>query len=126
MDERKRPVAPSVPRGHEPSDIGLGGSVRFGIVLAVLVGGLILLLTQLYPLRRTLDASLRTAGPVAPRLEDSATHDLEALRAAEDRELGSYGWVDRQERRCRIPIHVAMEKLVRQGFPLRPPERQAE
>ena len=47
--------------------------------------------------------------PPAPRLQVDPDRDLESLRAADARVLGSYGWVDPQAGVVRIPIERAME-----------------
>jgi hypothetical protein len=54
--------------------------------------------------------------PPSPRLQVTPVEDLAKIRAAEELELNSYGWVDRQKGAVRIPIARAMELLA-----LRPP-----
>ncbi|HWD18661.1 MAG TPA: hypothetical protein VHB20_05235 [Verrucomicrobiae bacterium] len=46
-----------------------------------------------------------------PRLEVTPGAGLAELRAAEDAELNSYGWIDRTNHIIRIPIERAMELL---------------
>ncbi len=55
--------------------------------------------------------------PPAPRLQTEPFKDLEELRAAEDRELGSYGWVDQASGVARLPIERAIELVVEEGLP---------
>jgi hypothetical protein len=43
--------------------------------------------------------------------------DLKALRAAEDAELHSYGWIDRKNGTVRIPIERAMQLILERGLP---------
>jgi len=52
-----------------------------------------------------------------PRLIVTPAVDLEKLRAHEDEELKSYGWVDRGSGIVRIPIDRAMELIVQRGLP---------
>jgi hypothetical protein len=121
-------------RSHQPSRIAFWKIVGFGIVIALVLAAAIVLL------RIFLKAEIRTNPkegigiPVAearapmpePRLETSPADDLEAMRREEDRQLETYGWVDRDRRIFRIPIQAAMEKLVRRGLPVRAPTRPAE
>ncbi|HEY3898125.1 MAG TPA: hypothetical protein VGM54_05900 [Chthoniobacter sp.] len=54
-----------------------------------------------------------------PRLQVAPQVDLATLRAHEDEELKTYGWVDRKVGVVRIPIDRAMDLLVRKGLPVR-------
>jgi hypothetical protein len=58
--------------------------------------------------------------PPPPRLEATSRAALEALRREEDALLNSYGWIDRNQGRARIPIARAMELLEKRGLPVRP------
>ncbi len=55
-----------------------------------------------------------------PRLQISPTQDLAAFRAQEDRELTTYGWINRTSGVVRIPIERAMDLLAQRGLPVRP------
>ena len=63
-----------------------------------------------------LEASLRRT-PASPRLEPLPLQPRIALRAAEDAQLSTYGWVDRQAGVARIPIDRAMQIIVERGVP---------
>jgi hypothetical protein len=52
-----------------------------------------------------------------PRLEVKGPVDLARLRAAEQADLDSYGWVDRNSGTVRIPIDRAMQLLLERGLP---------
>jgi hypothetical protein len=52
-----------------------------------------------------------------PRLQIKAPLDLARLRAAEDLNLHSYGWIDRNLGTVRIPIDRAMQLLLERGLP---------
>lgn len=58
--------------------------------------------------------------PPAPRLQVSPQTDLARLHARDDRQLGSFGWVDREGRIARMPIDRAMKLLVERGWPSTP------
>jgi hypothetical protein len=53
--------------------------------------------------------------PPAPRLQTLPAQDLAAVRAEEDRTLGTYGWVDERAGTVRIPIDEAMRLLAQRG-----------
>src|SRR5436305_10046235 len=50
-----------------------------------------------------------------PRLEVQPGANLASLRAAEEADLNSYGWIDRPSGRVRIPIAEAMRLLLEKG-----------
>ena len=55
--------------------------------------------------------------PPEPRLRTAPRADLAELRAAEERVLETYGWVDRQRGIARIPIERAMDIVAKRGVP---------
>jgi len=52
-----------------------------------------------------------------PRLEVKPGASLAELRAAEDADLNSYGWINRSTDTVRIPIDRAMQLIVERGLP---------
>jgi len=52
-----------------------------------------------------------------PRLQIKSGVDLNTLRAEEERELSSYGWVNRSAGVVRIPIDRAMDLIMQRGLP---------
>jgi hypothetical protein len=52
----------------------------------------------------------------APNLQVASSRDMEELRASEEAQLQSYGWVDRQAGIAAIPIKRAMELLADRGI----------
>jgi hypothetical protein len=60
--------------------------------------------------------------PPEPRIQADPPADLKVLRDQEDAILTTYGWVDRQGGVVRVPIGVAMQKVLEQGLPVRQPE----
>ena len=58
--------------------------------------------------------STETTATVAVPYQNTPVTDLKAMRAAEDRVLQHYGWVDKQQGVVHIPIDQAKEKLVTQ------------
>lgn len=57
--------------------------------------------------------------PPEPRLQQQPKVDLDLLRAAEAKTLGTLGWVDRNAGIVQVPIDRAMEILVAKGLPAR-------
>jgi hypothetical protein len=57
--------------------------------------------------------------PPEPRLEVTPITDLQDMRAAEDKVLSSYGWIDQSHGVVRIPIDRAMDLLAQRGLPAR-------
>jgi len=121
---------------HEASDVSVAGVVQFGIGLLAGTVAICLLLWGLFHYfamreeKSELPPASRVAGPEnrlppEPRLQGAPGHEvhpieeLKDLRAAEDALLNSYGWVDRNAGITRIPIERAMDKLLRQGLPVR-------
>jgi hypothetical protein len=52
-----------------------------------------------------------------PRLQIKEAVDLAKLRAAEEADLDSYGWIDRNSGTVHIPIDRAMQLLLQRGLP---------
>ena len=49
---------------------------------------------------------------------------LAAVRAAEEKVLQTYGWVDKEQKIVRIPIDRAMELLAERGLPARKDQKK--
>ncbi len=54
--------------------------------------------------------------PPLPRLQPAPWHDLADVQRSELERLDRYGWVDPQHSRARIPIGVAMQRIVGQSL----------
>ena len=54
----------------------------------------------------------------APELQVAPARDYQEMRAAEETQLHSYGWIDRQGGIAAIPIERAMELLAQRGLPV--------
>jgi hypothetical protein len=70
-----------------------------------------------------LTAGLQAAAaptPPAPRLEAESGQTLDPYRAAQQQQLSSYSWVDRQAGVARMPIARAMDLVAERGLPARP------
>jgi hypothetical protein len=111
--------------GHELSDLSPRAIAIFGIVLAATVIACLILALWIFGFFAAREAKLdvppsplaKPAAPAGPLLQVSAPKDLKEMRAAEEKILTSYDWVDRQAGTVRIPIDRAMQLLVERGLP---------
>lgn len=123
------------PRGLiEPADVNAKGVFFFFIGLAVTVTICLLIivgvLKHFTTLARAEDAAIqqRAVVPAAtvgrvyfppPHEQFSPQLDLQAFMAEQQKDLNSYGWIDRKAGVVRIPIDRAMELLLQRGLPTR-------
>ncbi len=112
---------------HEKSDAAVRPILHFGLALAFILIASLFALAFLFRLFTHRDAltgpqpsSMNREGqiPPLPRLQVSPPRDLRALRKAEDDVINSYGWVDRNAGRVRIPIDRAMDLIAQRGLPV--------
>ena len=59
----------------------------------------------------------QTTVPPEPHLQVESYADWSAMKAAQDHELATYGWVDRDAGRVRVPVSKAMDEIARHGIP---------
>jgi hypothetical protein len=112
---------------YEQSDVRAGAIVRFAFALVVVIVLAAVFLLGFFKLlarqERRHDPPppplAREAGqlPPAPRLQSAPLQDLEQLRAEEDKELASYGWVDEKAGIAHIPIDEAIKIVAARGLP---------
>jgi hypothetical protein len=62
----------------------------------------------------------RPKAPPEPRLQQFPKQYIKDLRAAEDAQIKSYGWVDQKNGIVRIPIDDAIDAVAKAGLPSRP------
>ena len=109
---------------HEHSDVNAWMVGKFGIALVLLCITAMGLLFGLFRYFESTEEGGRPPAtavklPPAPRLETSEVQDLQAIRAAEEQLLTTYGWVDQQKGVVRIPIARAIDLLAQRGLPSR-------
>jgi hypothetical protein len=115
---------------HEHSDVNIRAILGFAgglIVAAAVIHLLIYVLFGFFAQREAL--KVRREYPLAveqdrrlppePRLQTNPRQDLADLRAKEDEQLGSYGWVDKNAGVVRIPIDAAIKLTLERGLPSR-------
>jgi|SRR5579863_745303 hypothetical protein len=111
---------------HETTDADIRPIVLTGVALAIVAA--IVLAISIGLFRFFVDRPAKTPAnpmaseisqPPAPRIEEHPASELEQLRQSEDHTLTTYGWVDRNAGKVRIPIDRAMELQLERGFPAR-------
>ncbi len=133
MDDA-HPLAPDTPaaaRGHEERDVAFRPILWGGVGLLLATTLIFLMVFWLFgylergaaersPAVNPLTTAYGRRLPPEPRLQTHPIRDLKQLRAAEDEQLNTYGWIDRNTGTVRIPIARAMEVLAQRGLPARP------
>ena len=112
---------------HERKDVDV---VSLSIIVVGVLLGCALVFIAIFVLMHGLKTRepVKTAGAAiiptpqtqefpAPRLEVKPGANLAELRAAEDVDLRTYGWIDRNAGTVRIPIDRAMELIAQRGLP---------
>jgi hypothetical protein len=128
MAHEEQQVNPEV--HHEESDVNIRAILGFGAALIVVAAVVHLLIYVLFgyftrreqvqtPAEYPLAATQEKREPPEPRLQTDPRQDLADLRAKEDDQLTSYGWVDRNAGVVRIPIDAAMKLTLERGLPAR-------
>jgi hypothetical protein len=100
---------------REDWPLGPVGLVYLGIFLFLVITPLVLILA--YPSAVSDVGRGLAIKPPAPELQIDPAQDLANLRAAEDRRLNTYYWVDKQKGIVHIPIEQAMKKIAASGIP---------
>ncbi len=113
--------------GHERRDVDVAALLL--IILGLLISGALIHLVvaimlhffQVHEPGKTSGAAniptTQTSEFPPPGLIIRPGADLAALRAAEESDLTTYGWIDRSKGAVRIPIDRAMQLLVERGLP---------
>jgi hypothetical protein len=112
---------------YEQTDVRPGAIVRFGVGLVIVVAVASVALLGLFRVfakqQQRHDPPpppiARPTGdvPPLPRLQVTPLQDLEQVRAQEEKELNSYGWVDPRAGVVHIKIDDAIRILATRGLP---------
>jgi hypothetical protein len=62
-----------------------------------------------------------TRVPPGPNLQPNPSADLAVFRAAEEADLATWGWVDKEKGVARVPVERALEIVASHGLPAPPP-----
>jgi hypothetical protein len=132
MSERQASGAPAAgggPVDHELNFRGIlgfvGGLVAVTLVVMGLMWGIAILLkgslARKDPAPPALAEAREARVPPAPNLQPNPGADLATFRAAEDAELATWAWVDREKTVARVPVERALEIVAARGLPAPPP-----
>jgi hypothetical protein len=132
MNDEHTPSSASLAARHETTDVTSKPLALFALVLALAVAlaGLFLiwLFGQLEQQAERRDPRLSplvgNQTPPQPRLQTAPAGDLANMRAAEDRGLTGYRWIDKERGVVQLPIERAMDLLVEQGLPQTEPPQE--
>lgn len=116
----------SIPENrHEHRDVNVWAVYKFGIALAILCVVAVGLLYGLYNYflsrqggalaHEQTNVDARSLPPT-PRLQPAPVTDMKDMRAAEDRIINGYGWVDQGQGVARIPVNRAIDLLAQRGI----------
>lgn len=121
---------PDASAGHERSDANIGPLlIAVGALIAVTIVVHFVLIGVMWIFEQRQERTDPPVSPVAsvqippaPMLQPTMDYhdtwpaqDMQALQEHDKQILGSYGWVDRDKSIVRIPINVAMQKLLEQS-----------
>jgi hypothetical protein len=95
------------------------GLAVLAVMVFVLIGGLLWVLSNGRPPGQGIVTPTVPAPDMspAPDLQVASSLDYQQMRAAEEAQLHSYRWVDREAGIAAIPIKRAMELLAERGLP---------
>jgi hypothetical protein len=103
----------------------VGGLVAVTLVVMALMWGIAVLfkgsLARKDPAPPALAEAREARVPPGPNLQPNPSADLAAFRAAEDAELATWAWVDREKAVVRVPVERALEIVAARGLPAPPP-----
>jgi hypothetical protein len=121
---------------HEQRDINVWaiGKIGIGLVLTTIASIFIVLGVFRYlevqyaaqPPAQPSDIEDARQLPPEPRLVPNEAQNLEDMRNAEDQILNGYSWTDQQHTLVKIPISLAIDKLLEKGLPSRAQGAAAE
>jgi hypothetical protein len=115
-DDLKYETEDFSPRGIRWFTAGLA---VLAVMVFVFMGGLLWVLSGGWPPRQGIVTPMIPAPDMSPEpdLQVASSRDYQDMRAAEEAQLRSYGWVDRDAGIAAIPIERAMEIFAGRGLP---------
>ncbi len=113
-------------RGHESVDLKVRPIALFALVLLLLcLATMVVAKAFLFahvPEQSRAPAQLPLAAPQvapAPRLQDQPRQDMLEFRQREHRVTTEYALIDRERGIVRVPLDVALERVLERGLPTR-------
>jgi hypothetical protein len=114
MPAAKRPRNPDVAVERSDAPLGLYAALAGGLVVFLLIS--LLALRLIFPGSVSGPSDAPRSESAKPRLQVNPAGDLALHRAAEQKALTGYGWVDHQRGIVRIPIDRAMQDIASTGI----------
>lgn len=119
---------------HEPGDVNALALTKFGLAMAGLIVVFLFGLWGMFEYLKKREAELglplspaaivnAQKQPPEPRLQPYAVRDMRDMRAAEDKIMRQYAWIDPDKGIVRIPVERAMDLIAQRGLPAAPPGR---
>jgi hypothetical protein len=132
MAERQASGAPGEGGGPVDSELDfrgilvfVGGLVAVTLVVMALMWGVAVLfkgsLQRKDPAPPALAEAREARVPPGPNLQRNPSADLAAFRTAEEADLATWAWVDREKAIARVPVERALEIVAARGLPAPPP-----
>src|SRR5579862_464850 len=113
--------------GYETSDVSLPTLLKWLLALVIFAGGTAIVTYFIYivfvPEIGVEGRPFPQAGAINlppepnPLLQANPHRDIREFREAEEAQLNSYGWVDKQGGTVRIPVARAMDLVLQRGLP---------
>lgn len=127
------PDPASVAAGHELHDVRATSMLAFAAALAVLVALACAFLIWLFGWFEArakrhdpvLSPLVQDQTPPDPQLEIKPSRNLAQQRAAENRLLHHYRWIDKEQGVVQIPVERAMDLVAKDGLPAPQPSTSA-
>jgi hypothetical protein len=114
-------------KGYEVRDINFVRVLVFGLgiiviilIMGVVIPGIVFKNMQWFTGKVPVPSQYQAGQdelPPAPRIEVRGPRDLKEFRAAEEKQLNSYGWTDRDKNLVRMPVDQAIDIIARRGLP---------
>jgi hypothetical protein len=132
METKPTKGAPSAPErqgGYEHSDAHIGGLLKFGFWLAMILVVTLVAMKFTYHFYARMEPLGAPASPFTnvrqipsgPLLQAEPHTDLQTYCEAQEQQVNTYGWVDKQGGVVRLPVDRAMDLLLERGLPTRQP-----
>ena len=132
--EIKGPYKPGTPtdpgRGFEERDANVKGLLQFALWLAVVLAVTLVGMRWTFDYFKRAEPLGQTASPLvtttqrmlppSPRLQSQPHRELADYCAAQQQEVTTYSWVDRQSGVVHVPVDRAMDLILARGLPARP------
>jgi len=116
---------------HEPGDVDAPFLTKFGLGMSALIIVFMFGLWGMFDYLKNRVTEIEEPEhpsaivntqkqPPAPRLQAHPAEDMRKFRAAEERSMDQYGWIDPDKGIVQIPVDRAMDLIAQRGLPAPP------